>query len=310
MNNPFDLDEEVLAFIDDSNKWYAETPDNHTLSAVELREAYDRLCQAYHRPYPEGITAQDSKISSGAARIPIRSYRYQEMSGDTAIVYYHGGGYILGGLESHDSICAELCANTGLPVIAVDYRLAPEYKYPVHFEDAMAGFLAVSERFSRIIVAGDSAGGNLAAGICVATAHQGQKPIGQLLIYPTLGGDQLDLDSYREMGEAPMLTTADMIFYQTARCQGEPPKNDPLFSPILTSHYEALPPCYAFSADIDPLRDDAEVYVQRLVAAGVEAYYSNASGLIHGHLRARHCSQKARDNFSAICDAATALAKT
>ena len=308
MPNPFRLDDEILAFIDESNKWYADTPENHELSVQHLRATYARMCQAFHRPYPEGVVAQDSTISSGAVGVPIRRYCYRDQSTETAIVYYHGGGYILGGLDSHDSICAELCANTGLSVISVGYRLAPEHKHPIQFDDAMAGFRAASDSFKHIIVAGDSAGGNLAAAVCVATAQQVRKPIGQLLIYPSLGGEQLGLDSYQEMGEAPMLTTSDMHFYQAARSDGEPPRTDPIFSPLMTTNYGDLPPCYAFSADVDPLRDDSKLYVERLVAAGVDAHYTNAPGLIHGHLRARHCSAKAHENFIAICAAATVMA--
>ena len=309
MLNPFQLDEEILAFIDDSNKWYADTPENHELSAQQLRDAYARMCQAFHRPYPAGVLAEDSAIPSGEASVPIRRYHYQGQSTKTAIVYYHGGGYILGGLDSHDSVCAELCANTGLSLISVDYRLAPEHKHPIQFDDAMAGFVSASDSFEHIIVAGDSAGGNLAAAVCVATAQQALKPIGQLLIYPSLGGEQLGLDSYREMGEAPMLTTADMHFYQAARSDGEPPRTDPIFSPLMATNYGDLPPCHAFSADVDPLRDDSKLYVERLITAGVDAHYTNAPGLIHGHLRARHCSAKAHANFMAICAAATAMAR-
>ena len=169
----FEIDDEIQAFIDQSNRFYQDSPQVHdqsqTMGPSRMRDDYNRMCQAFHCPYPEGITASDSHIDHDNYAIPVRYYDNPETPNHTAVIYYHGGGFILGGLESHDSICAEICANSNLTVVAVDYRLAPEYKHPVQFMDALRSFEYLSEKFSSLILVGDSAGGNLAAAVCGAT---------------------------------------------------------------------------------------------------------------------------------------------
>ncbi|NKB64283.1 MAG: alpha/beta hydrolase fold domain-containing protein [Gammaproteobacteria bacterium] len=308
----FEIDDEIQAFIDQSNRFYQDSPQVHdqsqTMGPSRMRDDYNRMCQAFHCPYPEGITASDSHIDHDNYAIPVRYYDNPETPNHTAVIYYHGGGFILGGLESHDSICAEICANSNLTVVAVDYRLAPEYKHPVQFMDALRSFEYLSEKFSSLILVGDSAGGNLAAAVCGATRKRNQKPSGQVLIYPGLGGEELQLPSYVERANAPMLTTADVSFYRSIRSQDAPPVMDPTFSPLMAEEFSGLPPCHAFSADTDPLRDDAKKYVEKLNEAGTKAHYTNEPGLIHGYLRGRHSSEKAGNSFRSICNAIRDLA--
>lgn len=306
--NPFDLDNEVLEYIRRSAQYSPDLPPGQKPTIEVSRACYGKICEAFHQPYPQGVTGTDGQVETVMHSIPVRTYHWQNQPSKVAIAYYHGGGYVLGNLETHDSICAELCANTGLSVVAVDYRLAPEHIHPAQIEDSVAAFQFIAKEYDEVIVAGDSAGGNLSAGICLQTRGSEHRPLGQLLIYPTLGGELLDLDSYREMGHAPLLSADDMNEYLNQRSGGEPPRDDPIFSPIIASDFSDLPVCYAFSADVDPLRDDARVYVDKLTDAGVEAHYVNATGLVHGHLRARHSSEKARAQFDAICDAARRIA--
>ncbi|NKB76813.1 MAG: alpha/beta hydrolase fold domain-containing protein [Gammaproteobacteria bacterium] len=306
----FEIDNEIRAFIDRSNQFYEDTPETHEKDLAQIREDYDGMCQNFHQPYPHGVTSSDSHIDNDGYAIPVRYYHHSHAPGHTAVVYYHGGGFILGGLDSHDSVCAEICEQSALTVISIDYRLAPEYKHPIQFEDALRSFQSLSERFDSLVLVGDSAGANLAAAVCTATRTSDQKPSGQVLIYPALGGEELKLASYIERSDAPMLTTADISFYRSMRCQGAPPIWDPTFNPLMAEEFTGLPPCHAFSADIDPLRDDAKRYAAELKKAGTSANYTNELGLIHGYLRARHCSEKAKISFQSICKAIRDLAST
>jgi len=139
---------------------------------------------------------------------------------------------------------------------------------------------------------------------------QRRKAAGQVLIYPGLGGDCFDLDSYRDNANAPLLTTDDILFYRGARCDTDAlPMDDPEFYPLVADDFAATPPTIAFSADIDPLRDDAARYVEKLRAADVAAEWINETGLVHDFLRARHASDVAGAAFRRICDAITRLAR-
>ncbi len=152
-----------------------------------------------------------------------------------------------------------------------------------------------------MILAGDSAGGNLAA--AVARTLRGADIRGQVLIYPGLGGDMIGLESYVECAEAPLLTTRDIHFYREVRAGGPPPKDDPTFFPLLAKDFTGLAPCFVSVADVDPLRDDGVEYVRLLIGAGVTAYCAVEPQLPHGFLRARHMSHRAADAFGRIVDA-------
>jgi acetyl esterase len=224
------------------------------------------------------------------------------------VVYYHGGGFVVGGLDSHDSICAEMCEKTGLRVVAVDYPLAPEHCFPEDFNAAWDAYQAIRAAWpGPIVVAGDSAGGNLAAAISHHARAFGPVPAGQVLIYPGLGGDW-DWPSYIEHAEAPQLTVKDMEFYKSIRSGGEPPWDDPRYAPIRDREFAGLPPTVCISAECDPLTSDSDVYCQRLNAAGVEATWINEPGLVHGYLRARVMSKRAADSFDRICAAISKFA--
>ncbi len=152
------------------------------------------------------------------------------------------------------------------------------------------------------------AGGTLAAALAYRLKSSPQQVLGQVLIYPSLGGDQLELDSYRDNAEAPLLSTTDISFYRGSRCADDVlPLDDPEFYPLAAGDFRGIAPTIAFSADIDPLRDDARVYVERLQDAGVAARWINEPGLVHDYLRARHVSRVASAAFTRICDAISEL---
>ena len=305
--NRFDIDPEIQAFIEKTRSYYE---DQCLDDMVSQRACYNAMCRAFDSPYPEGVTSTSHSIDSNGHDLPLRQYRSPSSTHQTAIVYFHGGGFVVGDLESHDSICADICNCTGLTVFAVEYRLAPEYHFPDDLDDALAGFHYVARKFNQIIVVGDSAGGTLAAAVGIATRNLEFQPSGQVLIYPSLGGEDLGLASYLVNAHAPLLTTEDVHYYRNMRTTSGNERNNPLLFPLKLVDYQGLPRCVVFSADIDPLRDDARVFTENTKKAGVASTWINEPGLPHGYLRARHCSQLAGNGFSRICRAITEIAST
>lgn len=303
------IDDETWAFIDRTNAFYP--PDTVDASANQQRAVYDEMCAAFRQARPSDIAVQDDKVAGKSADIPIRRYQAGGPAQPSAkVIYYHGGGFVVGGLESHDDICAEIAAATGLSLIAVDYRLCPEHPHPAAYEDALAACEAIMAEGGPVILCGDSAGGNLAAAVCLTVRDRPNAPVGQVLIYPGLGGESMGLPSYREEAHAPMLTTRDVMFYKNVRVAGVVPTDDPTYAPLSARDLTGVAPCVVVTADCDPLRDDGATYVKRLHTAGVEAEWINEPGLVHGYLRARTTSARAKHSFDRICDAVVRLAET
>ena len=300
------IDAETWTFIDKSLAFYPADADDHSI--VEQRSFYNELCKHFHAGYPDGITAHDEEIPGKEGPIPIRRYKKAGATPAAQVVYYHGGGYVVGGLHSHDDVCAEICARTGFPVTSVDYRLAPENAYPDDFNDALSGFeYAATQSDLPVIVTGDSAGGNFSAAISHATRSATKKPAGQVLIYPALDSD-LTKGTYVEHADAPMLTTRETVFYKTVRVNSKMELLlEPTCNPLNDTNYADLPPTVIISAQCDPLSGDGNIYQQRVAAAGGKAIWFNETGLIHGYLRARHSVTRARNSFTRIVDAIDAL---
>ena len=289
------IDAPTHAFIAKTDASYP--PDTATLTIADQRAIYDRMCRAFHRGYPPGITAEDRAI----AGVPCRIY---PGAGPATVIYLHGGGYVVGGLDSHDDVCAEIRAATGLTVISVDYRLSPENQHPTAFQDACAVIVATP---GPLVLAGDSAGGNLAA----AAAHALRDPriLGQVLIYPGLGGDPAK-GSYVTHANAPMLTAADLTFYAGIRHGGTaPPPGDPTIFPLHDKDFTGLPMTLAIGAECDPLHDDAPQYAAAIQAAGGRAHAVTATGLVHGYLRARAMVPRAAASFDQITTTIAAFAR-
>lgn len=295
------LDAEIHAYLARCDALYP--PDAVDLDIAGQRRVYDDMCADFDIGRPDRVAVTDEPHGG----VPCR--RYECGPSDATIVYYHGGGFVVGGLDSHDSICAEFCDRTGLRLVSVDYPLAPEYGYPEDFNAALKAFRAIAAAFpGPLVIAGDSAGGNLAAAISHATRRQTPRPAGQLLIYPALGGDH-GLPSYTEHAEAPQLNAKDIAFYTTLRPGGEPPVGDPQFAPLQDTDFTDLPPTLCISAECDPIASDSGAYVQTITRAGGTARWINEAGLVHGYLRARTMSRKAADSFTRMCTGLSALAQ-
>lgn len=273
-------------------------PDAADFTVAEQRVFYDRMCRAFDRPYPAGVRAEDRAI----AGVPCRIYIPDRARPGVTVVYFHGGGFVVGGLVSHDAICAELSAGAQVRLIAVDYRLSPEHRHPAAFDDAMAVVATVE---GAKVLAGDSAGGNLAAAV---SAHQ-TGIAGQVLIYPGLGGGP-ELPSYTRHTNAPMLTLADVEYYAGIRFEdgATAGHDDPTVAPLRATDFTMLPPTALFAAECDPLASDSVEYAGRLAEAGVPVTLTTEPGMVHGYLRARHMAAGAQDSFARITQALAALA--
>jgi len=299
-------DPETASFIER----YLEASGLSTASSVQQQRIdYGSMLSQFTYPHPPGISSSDSKVEGRHGDIPLRHYRFEQGNDRALIFFIHGGGFILGSLDSHDDICAELCAITSYDLVSVDYRLSPEHLHPVHLDDVEDAFVALGHE--NTILVGASAGGTLAAALCHRRREAEHKPAAQLLIYPSLGGDLFDLDSYRDNAEAPLLSISDVQYYRETRCASDTsPQEDAEFYPLVASGFDGIVPTITFSADIDPLRDDAGLYVEKLEACGVPARWTNEPGLVHDYLRARHVSKSAGAAFARICEATTELAQS
>ncbi|MDF1609458.1 alpha/beta hydrolase [Hoeflea sp. YIM 152468] len=305
--SPYDtlLDDETWAFVDTSVGFYPA--DATDLDPAGQRRVYDQLCKAFDSGRPAGVLVREFFLPGPVTAIPVRQYLPAAANPSALVMYLHGGGFILGGLESHDSICAEICDATGYAVIAVDYRLAPEHLHPAPFDDALSAFshLAATCRLP-ILLCGDSAGGNLAAAVAWAARSQMRSPAAQVLIYPALGADR-SKGSFASHARAPMLTTADLIYYDGLRSGGRPAHDDPSFTPLAASEFAGLPPTLVLTAECDPLSGDGPDYCARLVQDGSKAICIEEQGLVHGYLRARHSVSRARDSFARMVSGIKAL---
>ncbi|MBW7920611.1 MAG: alpha/beta hydrolase [Rubellimicrobium sp.] len=294
------IDAETWAFIERTNSFYAVDAVDH--SVAEQRRTYDRMAEAFHAAYPEDVTAETSALQAGGHAIPLRRYHRRNPDGAAVVVYFHGGGFVVGGLESHDDVCAEICAHTGFDVVSVDYRLLPEHPHPAAFDDCLAAFRHVAAEGVEgvpVVLCGDSAGGNLAAAVSAVTRDDARPPVAQVLIYPGLGGN-IDAGSYLTHAEAPLLRRDELVYYEKTRSGGRDLSRDVTSKPLADTDFSRLPPTAIFSAECDPLCDDGRDYRDRLVAAGVPAIWEVDAGLVHGWLRARHSVARARAGFARI----------
>ncbi len=302
------IDQQTWTFIERTNQWYP--PDTIDFSMQKQREIYNAMCREFHSGYPAGVTASDDTIITGDHHIAVRRYSFDNKASATRVIYFHGGGFVVGGLASHDDVCADICATTGLDVTSIDYRLAPEHLHPCAMHDSLAGVLHEYRKFKTpLILCGDSAGGNLAAAVShkLRDMDSTVSIAGQVLIYPALGGDTTK-GSYIRHANAPMLSSRDIEFYSTIRTGNKVHTDVVSLAPLLDDNFASLPDTITFSAECDPLADDAQIYVEFIKAAGGNATWYNEKGLVHGYLRARSSVDRARDSFKRITDSLRYLA--
>ena len=266
---------------------------------TQIGSVEDRIISGRDYPY-DGSDLPCAKPAS-AGDIPIRIYhptREQSHAIDKppVLVYFHGGGWVLGNLDTHDEICRELCAGAGYIVVSVDYRLAPEHPFPAGLNDAYAALCWVSKHLSELgarqdhralNIGGDSAGANFAAAVCMMADNQNAayspNIAFQLLSYPVTDG-RMAMPSYEQNAEGYILSKAMMDWFWAHYCPDESQRHHPLASLLHVEELSGLPPALIMTAEYDPLRDEGEAYAQRLKEAGVKVQVERLDGLIHGFL--------------------------
>jgi acetyl esterase len=266
-------------------------PATHTLPVAEARRLYEARI-ALMAPAAQVASVSGRHIEGPGGPLELRIYRPLGPGPFPLLVFFHGSGFVLCSLDTHDGMCRNLAAGIGAVVVSVDYRLAPEHKFPKGLDDCLAATRWASAHAAglgadprRIMVSGDSAGGTMAAVTALRVRDEGGPPLcGQLLLYPVTDYHTPGTASYAENAEGYGLTRDTMAWfwahYLTRAEEAANPHAAPLRAPDLTR----LPPAYVMSAEYDPLRDEAELYGERLRAAGVPVKITRRPGMNHGFL--------------------------
>jgi acetyl esterase len=284
-------------------------------SAAEGRAA---MAEAFVPPAPRPVGAvSDRTVPGPAGAVPVRVYAPAGDGPWPALVWFHGGGWVVGSLAETDDTCRALCAESGAVVISVDYRLAPEHKFPAAWEDCVAVTRWVAARGAelgvdgtRIAVGGDSAGGNLAAVVAQVLRDEGGPAIAfQLLVYPVCGTPADGRDSYREFAEGHYLTREAMDWFTGHYANGSADLADPRLAPLLAPDLAGLPPALVILAACDPLADEGTAYAARLRDAGIPVTLRRFEGQIHAffsHPEEFDAAAEARTEAAAALRAALA----
>ncbi|MDT7549574.1 MAG: acetyl esterase [Actinomycetota bacterium] len=261
-------------------------------------------------------STEDATLPGPGGDIAIRTYRPEADGLLPTVVYFHGGGFVIGDLDTQDDHARLICRDVEAVVVSVDYRLAPDHPFPAGFEDCLAATRWVAEHIAdlggdpdRIAVSGDSAGGNLAAAVALACKDSGPKLAAQLLLYPGVDfREDDDLHPSRvENGEGFFLTAEDMRWFSNHYLSEEAHREDPRASVLLAPDLSGLPPAVIGTGEYDPLRDEGEAYAAALEAAGVKVVLHRYDGLIHGFFGMGTWSPASADAAKDLCEELRAL---
>jgi acetyl esterase len=286
------LDPQTQAVLDALAAMNLQPPDR-----IPVAEARAQFMQsrAHYLAAPEPVeSVQDLSIPGPAGSIAVRSYRPVDSSPGQrlpAFVFFHGGGWVFGNLDSHDSLCRSLCNAAGCAVLAVDYRLAPEHRFPAAVDDTLAALRHVAQHgeqlgvdVSHLAAGGDSAGGNLVAVAALAFRDRGgPRLVLQVLLYPVTDLS-LQSPSYATLGQGYMLTLERMRFFRGQYLSTPEDALDWRASPLHAKDLSGLPPALIVTASHDPLVDEGKAYADRLAAAGVKVAYRCYPGMVHGFM--------------------------
>jgi acetyl esterase len=290
-------------------------PPMHELSPADARAAMLAGAVALGAG-PDVGRVEDRLIPGAAGLLRVRITAPEGPGPFPALVFYHGGGWVVGSIDTHDALCRALTCAASALVVSVEYRLAPEHPYPAGVDDAYAAASWVADHAAdlgadaaRLALGGDSAGGNLAAVVALKARDQGGPRLAlQVLLYPITDYD-FETPSYRECAEGYMLTRAAMIWFWDQYLADPDRRREPYASPLQAADLKGLPPALVVTAEYDPLRDEAEAYASRLRQAGVPVKLSRYDGMIHGFLRRSAFFDQGRAALDEVAAALRALAK-
>ncbi|HYF59216.1 MAG TPA: alpha/beta hydrolase [Burkholderiaceae bacterium] len=287
-------------------------PPVHTLSPVDARLAY-LARRRYTQPEAPALDeVRDLAAEGPAGPIPMRLYRPRPGSAGPlpVLVYFHGGGWVIGDLDTHDVLCRELALGAGCTVIAVDYRMGPEHRFPAAVDDCLAAVrwirahaASLGVDAARVAVGGDSAGGNLAAVVSIAARDAGDPPIAfQLLIYPAVD-QRRGAPSHTTNGQGYLLTADSIRWFHDHYIDDPRHDLDWRASPLLAPDLSRLPPALVLVAGFDPLRDEGVEYAQALTAAGSRATLVSFERQIHGFVPMGRALDEANEAVAMCADA-------
>ena len=301
------LDPQARAYLDLMSS--AGLPPTHQLTPDEARAALvtRRALLPAAEPQPVG-GVEDRRIPGPGGELKVRIYRPDGQGPFPIMVYFHGGGWVVGSVDTHDGVCRGLTHGVSCVVVSVDYRLAPEHKFPAAVEDAYAATCWAAEHAAelggdaaRLVVAGESAGGNLAAVVALMARDRGGPPIAyQVLLYPgTCHG--FESPSLAE-NDGIVLGVEDIRWYSRQYLPNEAVAADPYASPLRAPDLSGLPPALVVTAEYDPIRDEGEAYADRLRQAGVPVVSKRYPGLIHTFFLVAGMVDAAREAVEETCE--------
>lgn len=305
----FQLGVRVISLLSEAE--YEDMTVEQARTAVE-QSSFEVAGNRIHIPEVEDIVLPLGGDDPASADLPARLYSpiddHEELP---TLIYFHGGGWVLGSIDSHDATCRYIARTGGLKVLSVDYRMAPEHLFPTAVDDALAAFRYVRDNAralrvdpERIAVGGDSAGGNLAAVVCQQTRDAGERtPDFQLLFVPATDMSARTR-SYELFSEGFYLTRSTMDWYENTYLRSDDDRSDPRASPLLAEDFSGLPPAHVATAGFDPLRDEGEAYARKMAGAGVSVSLRRHSTLVHPFVNAVGAAPLAR---AALSEAVGAL---
>ncbi|QMW21720.1 alpha/beta hydrolase [Sandaracinobacteroides saxicola] len=263
-------------------------PQMHEVDPATARQMYQMMGQLAERPANPAVTQTDLAIPGPAGALKARRYAPPSPEPGRVLLFFHGGGWVIGDLETHNSLCSEIAALAGMTVVATDYRLAPETRFPGAVQDCLATVRWAASSppelgsVTGIILAGDSAGGNLSA-VCARALRREAPIVAQWLIYP--GVDMTDATgSMTEFAEGYLLTAAGMAWFGDHYAADVDHEHA---SPLHSADWDALPPALVFTCGLDPLRDQGRAYAAKLISTGHRVIFREAPGQVHGSAQLR-----------------------
>lgn len=305
------LDEKVQKLL---SKFEADgIPSVSSLPVAEARKLNNEMARKLAGPRVNVAAVQNFTVATPEAKIPVRMYRPGNESDLPALVFLHGGGWVVGDLDCYDWLCRSITVATGCVLFSIDYRLAPEHKFPTAVEDSYWVTRWIVENgptqnidSARVAIGGDSAGGNLATAVCLKARDNDEHPplVHQLLIYP-ITNHSFDTESYRKYAEGYYLAAKDMKWFWNHYLRKFSDGLNPYASPLLAKNLASLPPAHVITAGFDPLCDEGEAYAERLKETGVPTRLSRYDTMVHGFLDFANLKQ----TRAAINEIATELRK-
>ncbi len=278
--------------------------------AAEIRRKSNAGMMRLQGRAPALREVRDDSVEGPGAKIPVRIYRPKEDAELPCVLFFHGGGYTIGNIETYNTVCAKLAKESGAVVISTDYRLAPEHPFPAAVEDGYAVLCRTTEHAeelgidpARIVVCGDSAGGNLSTVLCLKSRDEGgPMPSLQVLLYPSVNISDTDTESFRRFGKGYLLTKEDVLWFRSCYLPDPETARNPYASPLLAENHRGLPPALIITAGFDVLHDEGRAYAEKLKAAGVETEYICYENMIHGFVSVERFIPEGRQAVTMIAD--------